>query len=475
MKLPQKEMTAVSVGAEPRSGVPETNFNVISLPDAHAKSKDYFYTVDAETLLTTTLPPIRFVVGELLPQGLHILAGSSKIGKSWMVLWWCLQIARGEPVWTFPTEKGTVLYLCLEDSFTRIQDRLFDFTSEAPSNLHFATMANTLGEGLETQIENFIREHDDTKLIVIDTLQYIRPVSRDANAYANDYRDMRQLKNIADEHRIAVLLVHHFRKEKDADSVNRISGTNGISGGVDTNFTLSRDHRSGGQAMMECVGRDIAFRQLQIAFDTETHIWNLVSDSVTEKPQPSDNIIFLLCEYLKCVQSFCGTATELADAVQHHSGEKIRPNVLAKKLVRFADELSSYGIRCDRNRTHERKEILLEYDCVGCVCNDGKTGSGSVSDLPTQPSQPTRGIENSDDNAARLGRSLSLERQASHPAIRRTQLARGAAPDPKVPVTSAEVTGTLTRAAHLAGGTSSPACPLQPPAGLGTKGDAYEE
>ena len=179
---------------------------------------------------------------------------------------------------------------------------------------------------------------------------------------------------------------------------------------------------------MECIGRDIAFRQLRIAFDNETHIWDLVSDSDTSEPKPSDNIIFLLCEFLKSVQSFCGTATELSDAIQHHSGEKVRPNVLAKKIVRFADELAAHGVSYNRSRTHLRKEICLGYD--GCVCNDGKMDSGSVSDLPTQPSQPTRSIENLDENAARLETELSLERQASHPAIRRTQLARGAAPDP---------------------------------------------
>ena len=77
--------------------------------------------MDGETLMNTVLPPIRFVISHLLPQGLHVLAGAPKVGKSWLSLWLCLQVAKGEPVWEFPTTQGDVLYLCLEDSYSRIK------------------------------------------------------------------------------------------------------------------------------------------------------------------------------------------------------------------------------------------------------------------------------------------------------------------------------------------------------------------
>ena len=95
-------------------------------------------TVDADTLMTTPLPAIRYVVDQLLPQGLHILAGAPKVGKSWLALWLCLCVSKGEPVWEFSTTQGPVLYLCLEDSYARIQSRLFQLTEDAPPTLHFA-------------------------------------------------------------------------------------------------------------------------------------------------------------------------------------------------------------------------------------------------------------------------------------------------------------------------------------------------
>lgn len=168
-------------------------------------------TIDADTLLSTTLPPTRFIIDRLLPQGLHILAGAPKVGKSWLALWLCLQVAQGTSVWDFPTHRGTVLYLCLEDSLTRIQSRLFQITDDAPEALHFATLAAGIGEGLEEQLTNFLTQHPDTSLVVIDTLQRIRTGSDSGTPYANDYRDISVLKALADKHHIAILLIHHLR------------------------------------------------------------------------------------------------------------------------------------------------------------------------------------------------------------------------------------------------------------------------
>ena len=119
-------------------------------------------TIDADTLLSTTLPPTRFIIDRLLPQGLHILAGAPKVGKSWLALWLCLQVAQGTSVWDFPTHRGTVLYLCLEDSVLRIQNRLFEITEDAPDSVHFCTECAHIGQGLEEQVDAFVAAHPDT-------------------------------------------------------------------------------------------------------------------------------------------------------------------------------------------------------------------------------------------------------------------------------------------------------------------------
>ena len=125
-------------------------------------------TIDADTLLGIPYEPLLFIVENLLPQGLHLLAGAPKVGKSWLALWLCLQVAQGEPLWNFATRPCEVLYLCLEDSFQRIQNRLLDLTEDAPSTLHFAVMSEQLHSGLLDQIEQFLREHPQRSKIVAE-------------------------------------------------------------------------------------------------------------------------------------------------------------------------------------------------------------------------------------------------------------------------------------------------------------------
>ena len=133
-------------------------------------------TIDGESLMSLPLTPLNFVVDTLLSQGLHILAGSPKVGKSWLALWLSVMVAKGEPVWGMSVKQGTTLYLCLEDSVLRIQNRLFEITEDAPSSVHFCTECALIGQGLEEQVETFLTAHPDTVLVIIDTLQMVRPI-----------------------------------------------------------------------------------------------------------------------------------------------------------------------------------------------------------------------------------------------------------------------------------------------------------
>ena len=344
--------------------------------------------LDGETLISTVLPPIRFVVDKLLPQGLHILAGAPKVGKSWLALWLCLCVAKGEPVWNFPTLRGGVLYLCLEDSYSRIQNRLLDITDNAPADLYFATVSEKLHSGLEEQIEGFLGAHPDTALVVIDTLQRIRAVGNEANPYASDYRDLGVLKELADRNRIAILLIHHLRKLNDEDPMNMISGTTGISGATDTNLVLKKGKRSGSAATLYCTGRDIEYQELALEFDQDAHVWKLVSSG--ESTEGQDKILASLSAFLAERREFTGTATELAEAPEPYCREKMRPNVLMKYLLRRQEELSRMGIALQSRRTRDRRELALTRACDSNDGSDGKNDTEPVPDLLSQPSQLSR-------------------------------------------------------------------------------------
>lgn len=315
------------------------------------------HTIDGATLMSQPLQPLNFVVDTLISQGLHILAGSPKVGKSWLALWLAVTVAKGEPVWGMPVKQGTTLYLCLEDSQLRIQNRLFDVTEDAPANVHFCTESRIMGDGLTEQLEQFLGEHPDTVLVIIDTLQMIRGTTYD-NTYANDYRDLSALKKIADAHGIAILLIHHLRKEPAEDVFNRISGTTAISGAVDSSFTLVEERRGSGKAKLSCVGRDIEYRELELRRNAD-NVWEVTANSYQQPEVLGDRIIFLLSALMRDRTEFIGTPTELAAHIDPDGTEGITAKTVSRRILQSVDDLRTQGIIAATRRSNGKRLIEL--------------------------------------------------------------------------------------------------------------------
>ena len=309
--------------------------------------------------MSQPLTPLNFVVDTLLSQGLHILAGSPKVGKSWLALWLAVTVAKGESVWGMGVKQGTTLYLCLEDSTLRIQNRLFEITEDAPASVHFTTNSDTLGKGLEEQLCAFLSEHPDTVLIIIDTLQMIRGAGYD-NTYANDYRDLSALKHIADTHRIAILLVHHLRKMNDDDPMNMISGTTGLSGATDSNFVLRKSQRRENTATLYCTGRDIPYRELALEFDGEDHVWKLLSDDCEQTEQPNARILFLLSELLRRQPEISAPAKVLLEKIDPAGAEGLTPNSFSHRIRKSVDALRRNGITVSFCKSNGDRLICLK-------------------------------------------------------------------------------------------------------------------
>ena len=320
-------------------------------------------TMTAEQLQSAPYSPVPFLVDELLPEGLHILAGAPKIGKSWLALWLCLCVSQGQPLWNFAVTQGEVLYLSLEDSYRRIQSRLFDLTEDAPPTLHFAIMADTLKHGLEQQIEQFLTEHPTTKLVVIDTLQRVRSAGSDSNLYANDYQDVGLLKQLADKHHIAVLLIHHLRKLHDDDPMNMISGSTGLSGAADSTFVLQKNSRLANIASLHCTGRDIPDRTLKLEFGEEDHIWKLLEDSKTCSTTSKISTLQienLLSELLRADPTYLGSPSALSAKIDPDGSLGITPKKVTRLVRESVAALRENGILADTYRSNGKRWISLK-------------------------------------------------------------------------------------------------------------------
>ena len=319
-------------------------------------------TITAEDLQNRTYEPTPFLVDELIPEGLHILAGAPKIGKSWLALWLCLCISQGQPLWNFATTQGEVLYLSLEDSFQRIQTRLFDLTEDAPPTLHFAIMADTLKRGLEQQIEQFLTEHPTTKLVVIDTLQCVRGTGSDSNLYANDYQDIGLLKKLADNQHIAILLIHHLRKLHDDDPMNMISGSTGLSGAADSTFVLQKSSRLANIASLHCTGRDIPDRTLKLELGEDDHVWKLLEDSKTcsgASEISALQLVRLFSALLSADPAYTGTPSALSAKIDPDGSFGITPKKVTRLVLENVETLRGNGILVKIYRSNGKRLISL--------------------------------------------------------------------------------------------------------------------
>ena len=318
------------------------------------------FAIDAASLMNAYIPKLDYRVETLLPQGLSILGGAPKVGKSMMVLHMCDCVSKGVDFLGLKTNKSGVLYISLEDTERRLQSRLFDISDEGTENLFLVTEALTLGTGLIEQLTDFITENPNVKLIVIDTFQLVRDANTDMS-YSNDYKDMSILKHFADEFGLSILLVMHLRKQGDSDPFNRISGTTGIIGAADNMYILDRSDRGEGSAKLKCTGRDIETRDLELKFNKEECKWELVGDSLQQPEYSLPKIMFELVDFMKAIGSFNGTNTVFCEEFCKHSGREITAKTLKQMMNKYRHELEKANVYFQNRRTSGCRLLGISY------------------------------------------------------------------------------------------------------------------
>lgn len=296
----------------------------------------------------------------LLKPGLSVLAGAPKIGKSWMVLQLCLAVAQGKPFLGMATKKSRVLYISLEDSQYRLQERLNRISDEGCENLYLATSCSPLGEELAREITQFSLHHENTRLVVIDTFQKIREQTSQMS-YSGDYADVSYMKHIADQLGITLLLVHHTRKMSDSDVLNEISGTNGIAGSADTLMILKKRKRSDRTAVFSCTGRDNDDIVMELELGRENCIWRAVSGKSKSRKETMPEILLKLIAYVSQIGEYSGGNTVFCERFRAYAGEQIGAMELKKLMNRFRYDLEDAGVYFINVRKHEGRLLAVYY------------------------------------------------------------------------------------------------------------------
>ena len=373
-----KKKTALSssVGADEGQSVSNSDFTIPDVEEKYNPPEEdweelyrkiqrvqdpaYLHTVTFDQLMDSVFQGRPAVIDNFLYPGVYLLAGAPKIGKSFLVAQIAYHVSVGKELWGYIVHPGTVLYLALEDDERRLQNRMFRmFDVEGTSDLYFATHAKMIGRGLDEQLEGFIGEHRDTRLIIIDTLQKVRETVKDAYSYANDYEVIGRLKTFAGKYGICVLLVHHTRKQPAGDSFEMISGTTGLLGCADGALLMQKEKRTSYTATLDVVGRDQPDQRLYLIKDPEHLNWELDhTENELWKQQP-DALLNAVAKLVSAESpEWEGSPTELSEILS----QDIAANRLTKHLnVNAGRLLEEHRVKYENKTKHAGRRIRLTY------------------------------------------------------------------------------------------------------------------
>lgn len=348
----------------------------LALRRKYATPKDSFAATE---LQGETVEPPSWIVKDVLPTGLAILCAPSKIGKSWMMLQLGLAVTDGKDFLDFKTNQCGVLYYALEDSKSRIKDRMNKMLKgkTAPSGLRFVTHADTVDNGLLDKIKEEMKTFPGIKLVIIDTLQKVRgKVIKNESLYSGDYREMGKLKDFADKNGICLLFVHHLRKQlDDGDVFNMISGSTALMGAADSIFIISKKKRMDDSAKFSMTGRDIQQADLIVSFNKFDYKWEVQGtaeeiEAKRERQEYENNpVIRTIKELVKQnpMTGWCGSTQDLMKKVYDVTGVQVAesPSAVGKLIARYefrlhCDDIEHIAAKSNA-RSHKFTKILRGF------------------------------------------------------------------------------------------------------------------
>jgi hypothetical protein len=286
----------------------------------------------ATELLAADFPSIQWVVPNLISVGLTVLAGAPKLGKSWLAL--CLSLAisgGGSVLGKIPVSRADVLYLSLEDTGRRLQNRLKQLQAACLDNLRFFTEWTTGTTGLAV----YLREHRNIRMVIIDTwIRFLGPV--DINDYGLSTRNAAALKAVADELNIAILVITHTKKgtsgkNYEGDWIDGVIGSQGLSGAADSTIVLRRG-RGSRHAELLTTGRDITEQEMILSLDLDCGGWTIEGNKADiQESELRQSII----DWLK--ENGPHTPIQIAKGINTESEKPRSPSTIKTTLTRMVE------------------------------------------------------------------------------------------------------------------------------------------
>jgi DNA-binding transcriptional ArsR family regulator len=262
-------------------------------------------TLNGEELMRTQFPEPKWVLSGFIGEGITVLAGRPKMGKSALALNVGVAVAHGGIALDIPCEEGDVLYCSgiTEGSFPEFQDRLKNLMPNEPVSprIHFMEDLARLDDGGEAQLRLWLQDHPDARLVVLDTLQSFAPrQKRNADAYAEGYDAMSILQRIYRDFNVSILVITHTRKSLRGTAsdwaLDEVLGSTSITGASNASLVLRKSQNG----FEFCTfGRRIKNEEYAVTFDGERGLWTLLGEVERHNVSDERKAILSLLEEMK--------------------------------------------------------------------------------------------------------------------------------------------------------------------------------
>jgi hypothetical protein len=341
-----------------RASADETNFRESLRREEKAKQakgeKWRSAVFTAADLREMEFPAVSYVIPDLIPEGLTILAGRPKIGKSWAALELAIGVAAGKPVFGgIEVEQGDVLYCALEDNQRRLKRRiaklLFSLGGEWPKRLTLATQWRRLDQGGVEDIKSWCSSVSNPRLTILDTLAGVRPPRANIDSiYDGDYKALRYIHRFTNDNGIGSVALHHTRKMEADDPLDTISGSLGLAGAADTCLVLARTPAG---TTLYVRGRDVEEKEHAISFSSETCRWSILGDAMEVHRS----------ETRKLILDVLAGATVLLSPEQIAAATGVKRNAVDQRLYRMVKDGEVIQIHRGRYAPPDRAKMLTPH------------------------------------------------------------------------------------------------------------------
>ena len=286
-------------------------------------------------LLAARFPPPRWAVQGIISEGVNVLAGAPKLGKSWFALGLAMAVASGGyALGKIRVDQGEALVLAMEDTGRRLQSRLgmmLDGDRPGLTGLHLNTEWPRASAGGLAGLDKWLTDRPAIRIVVVDVLARFRDLGSDTgSAYLQDYAAVSGLKQLADRHGVCILIVHHDRKAGADDWLDRVSGTHGIAGAADALLLLDRGRgEADGQLMV--TGRDVDEAAYGLSFDKTRGLWTILGDAAEWVRTPEEReVLDLLDEHGSLTPK---RLAELVEGLTHEAAKKRLQRMSGRELI----------------------------------------------------------------------------------------------------------------------------------------------